>query len=77
MSTAQRLIRASKAVTSMAEVRFIGIPDREDWVVCRVMAGGLILVESAAGPVEDVMLDVVAKLEGLSQRILRAATEED
>jgi hypothetical protein len=33
------------------------------------MAGDLILVESAAGPTDDVMLDVISKLEKMSQRI--------
>jgi hypothetical protein len=64
-----RLIRASRAITPAAEIHFRGVPDREDWIVCRVMAGDLILVESAAGPTDDVMLDVISKLEKMSQRI--------
>jgi len=75
MSTVHRLLRASRAVTPAAEVQFVGIPDREDWVVCKVRAGGVILVESAAGPLDEVMVDVIAKLEKMSQRIHLAAIQ--
>jgi hypothetical protein len=77
MSSVHRLIRASQAVTPLAEVRFKGIPDREDWVVCQVLAGGVILAESAAGPVDTVMEDVIGRLEKMSQRIHLAAVREE
>jgi hypothetical protein len=77
MSTVQRLIRASQAVTLLAEIRFKGIPDREDWVVCQVLAGSVILAESAAGPVDDVMQDVIGRLEKMSQRIHLAAVKPE
>ena len=61
----------------MAEIRFKGIPDREDWVVCQIYAGGVILVESAAGPIEEVLLDVICSLERMSERIHQAASQDD
>ena len=77
MSTVRRLLRASQAVTPLAEVRFKGIPDREDWVVCQVLAGGVILAESAAGPVDTVMEDVIGRLEKMSQKIHLAALKDE
>ena len=77
ITSIQRLMKASQAVTPLAELRFKGIPDREDWVVCQVLAGGIILVESSAGPIEDMIQDVIERLRRMSQRIQLAAVRED
>ena len=53
-----------------AEVRFKGIPDRDDWWVCLVSVGGVTLVESSAGPLLTVLDDVTRKLKGMSQRMV-------
>jgi len=62
-------MKAARTVTPAAEVRFRGIPDREDWWVCSIQVGGAILVESSAGPLDQVIEDVTAKLKKMSQRL--------
>lgn len=57
-------------MSPQAEVKFRGIPDREDWWVCIVLVGGVILVESSAGPLSNVLDDVTKKLKGMSQRMV-------
>lgn len=64
-----RLGEAVKAISPRAEIRFKGIPDREDWWVCVISVGDVILAESAAGPLDTVLTEVTKKVQGMSQRI--------
>lgn len=59
----------------MADLRFLGVPDREDVWVVRVSVMDVILVETAAGPLERVVEEATKKIKTMSQGILAAVTE--
>jgi hypothetical protein len=69
MRRLKKLGEAVKAISPQAEIRFRGIPDREDWWVCIVAVGDAILVESAAGPLETVLDETAKKVRKMSSRI--------
>jgi hypothetical protein len=56
-------------ISPQAEFTFRGIPDREDWWICLVSVGGLIIVDTAAGPLENVVSDATNKISRMSQRM--------
>ena len=64
-----RVLSAAHAITPAAEVIFRGIPDRDDWFVCRVQAAGVILTESKAGPVDIILEDTLTRLDSMSRKI--------
>jgi len=69
MRRLRKLGEAAKAISPQAEISFRGIPDREDWWVCLISVGDAILVQTAAGPLETVLIEAAKKVQGLSQRI--------
>lgn len=56
----------------MADLRFLGVPDRDDAWVVRVSVMDVILVETAAGPLEKVIEDATKKIKTMSQGIMAA-----
>ena len=77
MRKLRRLFEAARAITPQAQVTFRGIPDREDWWVCVVSVGSVILVESSAGPPDVVLDEASKKLRGMSQKMKAAINEPD
>lgn len=67
-----RLTEAARAISPVGQVAFRGIPDREDWLVCIVSVGSVILFESSAGPLDFVMDEALRKLGSMSQRVKMA-----
>ena len=53
----------------MGQVAVRGIPDREDWWVCIVSVGNVILFESSAGPMDFVLDEALRKMTTMSQRV--------
>jgi hypothetical protein len=49
-----------------------GIPDRDDWWVCVVRVGDVILFESAAGPLDFVLDETTRKMLTMSRRVKAA-----
>jgi len=68
----KRLFEAVRTISPQAELTFKGIPDREDWWVCLITVGGVIIVDTAAGPLEVVFEEAARKIGRMSQR-MRAA----
>lgn len=77
MRKLRRLTEATRAVSPIGQVSFRGIPDREDWLVCTVSVGSVILFESAAGPLDFVLDEALRKMATLSQRVKVALRQED
>ena len=69
MEALTRLCEAVRALSPQGEVRFQGVPDHEDWCVCSVWVSDVILFQSAAGPLDQVLEQVRAKIKGMSQKI--------
>ncbi len=69
MKRLRKLGDAVKAISPQAEIRFRGIPDRDDWWVCIISAGDIILVQTAAGPLEAALVEAAKKVQKMSQRI--------
>jgi hypothetical protein len=61
----------------MGQVAVRGIPDREDWWVCIVSVGNVILFESSAGPMDFVLDEALRKMSSLSQRVKIALHPND
>lgn len=70
-----RLVQAVRTLSPQGVTTIRGIPDREDWFVCSVNVAGVILSESGAGPLEEVIDEVTRKIKGMSQR-MRAVLDE-
>lgn len=64
-----RLCEAVRTLSPHAEIRFRGVPDRDDYWVCIVVIGDVILFESAAAPLPDVTQQVTEKIKHMSQRM--------
>ena len=75
MKRLRRLCEATRAISHAAKITFHGIPDRDDLWVVRVSVGDVILVETAAGTLDRVLIEAAKKLQGLSQKMLIAASE--
>ncbi len=73
MKRLRRLCEATRAISHQADLKFFGIPDREDSWVVRVAVRDAILVETAAGPLESVIEEATKKLSSMSQRVIEAA----
>lgn len=69
MRKLRRLTEATRALSQVGQVTFRGIPDREDWFVCVVSVGDIILFESGAGPLDFVLDEALRKMSTLSQRV--------
>jgi len=69
----RRLCDATRAISPLADIRFIGIPDRDDMWVVRVAVRDAILVETAAGALEKVVEEATKKLKTMSRKIIAAA----
>lgn len=67
-----RLFTAVRAIHPAAELRFVPVPDNENMWAIRVVVGSITLVETGAGLPDVIVQEAYKKLEGLSQRILRA-----
>jgi len=67
--TLHQLCDVVRTLSPQGEVRFRGVPDRDDWWVCSVWVGDVILFQSAAGPLDEVMAQVRAKLKSMSQKV--------
>jgi hypothetical protein len=68
----KKLTEIVRTISPQAELTFKGIPDRDDWWICLVSVGSVIIVDTAAGPIEDVLNEAIKKIGRMSQRI-RAA----
>lgn len=73
MKRLRRLCEGTRAISPQAQISILGVPDREDWWVIRVSVATVILVETAAGPLDKVLSEAAKKLQGLSQRMLMAS----
>lgn len=73
MKRLRRLCEGTRAISPQAQIMILGVPDREDWWVIRVAVGSVILIETAAGPLDKVLNESTKKLQGLSQRMLMAS----
>jgi hypothetical protein len=69
-----RLCQAVRSLTPAGEVAVRGIPDRDDWWVCTVRVGSVVIVESSAGPMDLVLDEVTRKIKSMSTR-MRAVLE--
>jgi hypothetical protein len=72
MRRLRKLCEAVRTIHSSSELRFFGVPDRDDIWIVRVAVKEITLIETAAGPLEVVMDDAARKLKALSQRLLAA-----
>lgn len=75
MKRLRRLCEATRQISPHAKITFHGIPDRDDLWVIRVQVGDVILVETSAGLLDKVLIDAAKKLQGLSQRVILAVTQ--
>lgn len=75
MKRLRRLCEIVRSISPMADVRFMGVPDRDDIWIVRVAIRDAILVETAAGPLDNVMEESIRKLRALSQRFLTAVSQ--
>lgn len=71
-----RLCQAVRTLSPYGEVATRGIPDRDDWWICTVRVGSIILVESLAGPMDQVLDDVTNKIKEISSRMLAVLDNE-
>lgn len=76
MKRLRRLCEATRAISAAAKITILGVPDREDVWVIRVQVGDVILVETAAGGLDKVLIEATKRLQSLSQRVLLAAAED-
>lgn len=65
----KKLAEAVRTISPQAELVFKGVPDREDLWVCLIIIGGVIVVDTAAGPIEDVLNEAIKKIGRMSQRM--------
>lgn len=72
MRKLRRLCDATRAISPGGEVIVRGIPDRDDWWVCVVRVGDVILFESAAGPLDFVLDETTRKMLTMSRRVKAA-----
>jgi hypothetical protein len=77
MSRLEKLAEAVRTISPQAEFTFRGVPDREDLWVCLVSVGGLIIIDTAAGSVEDVLNEVIRKIDRMSHRLLAAVSTKE
>jgi hypothetical protein len=63
-----QLLAAARALSPEVEVRFRGTPNEDLWV-CVVTVGPVVLFESPAGSIEEVIEGAVHKLKGMSQKM--------
>lgn len=70
-----RLCAAVRALSPHGETAVRGIPDRDDWWVCTVRVGNIVLAESSAGPFDYVIDEVTRKIKSMSQR-MRAVLDD-
>jgi hypothetical protein len=69
MSPLHRLMSAAQAVSPEAELHIVGIQDQPDWYVLTITVGDVVLVQSQAAPLDEAIVEVVKRLEHMSQRI--------
>ncbi len=74
MKRLRRLCEGTRAINAAAQITILGVPDRDDWWVIRVSVSSVVLVETAAGPLDKVLLEAGKRLQGLSQRMLIAVS---
>lgn len=80
MRKLRRLTEATRALSPVGQITFRGIPDRDDWLVCIVSVGEVILFESGAGPLDFVLDEALRKMSTMSQRVkvaLRVSDDDD
>lgn len=66
------LLNTTRALSSHAQTHFLPVPDREDIWVVRITVGSVVVVETAAGPLDEVMELAIGRLAGMSYRMLAA-----
>jgi len=69
MKSLHLLCQAVRTLHIEGQIRFHGIPDREDWWVCIVSVGDAIITETQAGPIEDVIEIATARIQEISERV--------
>lgn len=74
MKRLRRLCEGTRAINALAQITILGVPDRDDWWVIRVAVGPVVLIETAAGPLDKVLTEAGKKLQSLSQRMLLAVS---
>lgn len=74
MEKFERLVRSVRTLSPQGTTSIRGIPDREDWYVCTVAVAGVILAESSAGPLDEVIDEIMRKIKAMSTR-MRAVLE--
>jgi hypothetical protein len=72
MKRVRRLCAAAREISPLVRIILCGIPDRVDYWAISVRVGDVILVETAAGPLDTVVMDANKKIQKLSQRVLMA-----
>lgn len=73
MEALTRLCEAVRVLSPQGEFRLRGVPDSDDLLVVGVVViGGVILVESEPSTPEEAVAFVTKKLQGMSQRMMRA-----
>lgn len=65
----KKLTDVVRTISPQAEVTFKGIPDRDDWWICLISVGGVIIVDTAAGPIDAVLNEAIRKIGRMSQRM--------
>jgi hypothetical protein len=68
----KKLTEIVRTISPKAELSFRGVPDRDDLWICLVSVGGVIIVDTSAGSIEDVLNEVIKKISRMSQRIRTA-----
>lgn len=71
------LLDAVRAISPHAQVHFLPVPDRDDIWVLRVIVGSVVIVETAAGPLDEIGQAAGQKLRSMSRRMLAVVKEQE
>lgn len=74
MKRVRRLCEAARMISPSVRIVLCGVPDREDFWAISVRVGDVILLETAAGPLDRIIIEANRKLQKLSQRVLMAVS---